>query len=104
MSVSDRAFAGSIPKLYDDHLVPLIFEPYANDAAQRLRALSPSRVLEIAAGTGVVTRALAAALDADAQIVATDLNQAMLNQAAAIGTARPVRWQQADAQDLPFDE
>ena len=104
MSVSDRVFAGSIPKLYDSHLVPLIFEPYAIDAAQRLRALAPLRVLEIAAGTGVVTRALVAALDADAQITATDLNQAMLDEAAARGTARPVVWRQADAQHLPFDD
>jgi len=103
MSVSDRVFAGSIPQLYESQLVPLIFEPYAVDAAQRLHALKPSRVLEIAAGTGVVTRALATVLDPDTQIIATDLNQAMLDQAAATGTVRPVQWRQADAQDLPFD-
>ncbi len=61
-----------------------------------------SEVLEIAAGTGVVTRALAAELDDRVTIVATDLNQAMLDQAAAIGTARPVEWRQADALRLPF--
>jgi SAM-dependent methyltransferase len=102
MSVSDRVFAGSVPQLYETYMVPLIFAPYAADAARRLRALRPARVLEIAAGTGVVTRALASALDTDAQIIATDLNQAMLDQAAASGTARPVQWRQADAQDLPF--
>lgn len=104
MSVSDRIFAGSIPQFYDRHLVPLIFEPYAADAAQRVRTLQPARVLEIAAGTGVVTRALAKALDADVQIIATDLNQAMLDQAATVATARPVQWRQADAQDLPFED
>jgi len=104
VSVSDRVFAGSIPQLYESLMVPLIFAPYAADAARRLHALKPSRVLEIAAGTGVVTRALAATLDADTQIIATDLNQAMLDQAAATGTERAVEWQRADAQDLPFDD
>ena len=100
---SDKLFAGSIPKLYDTHLVPLIFEPYAADVAQRLRATPAARLLEVAAGTGVVTRALAAALPERTSIVATDLNQAMLDQAAAVGTKRPVEWRQADAMQLPFD-
>ena len=87
----DKVFAGSIPQLYDDYLVPLIFEPYATTSPRRAARATPSRVLEIAAGTGVVTRALARALPAATEIVATDLNQAMLDQAAQVGTARPVR-------------
>jgi SAM-dependent methyltransferase len=101
---TDKVFAGSIPKLYETHLVPLIFEPYAADLANRLRSRSLSRVLEIAAGTGVVTRALAAALPDTVAIVATDLNQAMLDQAAAVGTKRAVEWRQADAMQLPFPD
>jgi SAM-dependent methyltransferase len=101
-SASDKFFAGAIPKLYETHLVPLIFAPYAADLAERLAARPLSRVLEIAAGTGVATRALAAALPADAAIVATDLNQAMLDEAAATGAARPIEWRQADAMQLPF--
>ena len=83
--------------------MPLIFEPYAADLAARL-ALRPllGRVLEIAAGTGVVTRAMATALPEAVSIVATDLNQSMLDQAAARGTSRPVTWRQADAVALPF--
>ena len=104
MSTIDTVFAGSIPKFYDAHLVPLIFEPYAGEMAGRLRARPLSRVLELAAGTGVVTRALASMLDKDVAIVATDLNQAMLDEAASIGTARPVEWQQADAMQLPFED
>ncbi len=100
----DRIFAGSIPELYDSVLVPLIFEPYAGDLASRVAALRPSRVLETAAGTGVVTRAMASALASPAELVATDLNQPMLARAAAIGTERPVQWQQADATRLPFDD
>ena len=61
---TDKAFTGSIPKIYETYLVPLIFESYADDIAARLKALPATRVLEIAAGTGVVTRAMASALPA----------------------------------------
>jgi SAM-dependent methyltransferase len=98
----DKIFAGSIPKLYDELLVPLIFEPYAGDIASRLASRKVSRVLEIAAGTGVVTRRLAAALPTDVAIVATDLNRPMLDRAAEVGTTRPVEWREADAMQLPF--
>ncbi|KAA1000886.1 methyltransferase domain-containing protein [Paraburkholderia panacisoli] len=101
---TDTRFAGSIPELYDSHLVPLIFEPYAADLAKRVAVQHPSRVLETAAGTGVVTRAMAYALPMHVDLVATDLNQPMLDRAAAIGTPRPVKWQQADATRLPFDD
>ncbi len=101
---SDKVFAGSIPQLYQTGMVPLIFEPYATDLARRVAARSPRRVLEVAAGTGVVTRALAAALAAPTTIVATDLNQAMLDHAAKIGIAGHVQWLQADAMQLSFDD
>ncbi len=99
---TDRSFSGSIPQLYEHYLVPLIFEPYAKEMAARVAKLQPSSVLEVAAGTGVVTRELAATLSAATSIVATDLNQPMLNHAAAIGTDRTVEWRQADAMRLPF--
>ena len=101
---TDKIFAGSIPKLYNDYLVPLIFEPYAADLASRLASRSVSSVLEMAAGTGVVTRKLATALPKNVSLVATDLNQAMLDLASSVGTARPVEWRQADAMQLPFDD
>jgi predicted O-methyltransferase YrrM len=75
---TDTRFAGSIRELYDSHLVPLIFEPYAADLATRVAVRHPSRVLETAAGTGVVTRTMANALPAQIDLVATDLNQPML--------------------------
>jgi len=99
---SDRTFAGSIPETYDRYLVPLIFEPYAIDLAARLAKLPATALLELAAGTGVVTRRLALELPASVAITATDLNQPMLDQATAIGTSRPVSWRQADAMQLPF--
>jgi ubiquinone/menaquinone biosynthesis C-methylase UbiE len=100
----DQVFAGAIPRVYDAWLVPLIFEPYAADLVARLASRSLSRVLEIAAGTGVVTRRLASALPGHVSIVASDLNQAMLDHAAALGTARAVEWRQADALSLPFED
>jgi SAM-dependent methyltransferase len=101
----DKVFAGSIPAIYDTYFVPLIFAPYAADLARRLSARPPAgRLLEIAAGTGVVTRAMAAALPESTTIIATDLNQAMLDQAIAVGTPRAVEWRQADAMQLPFGD
>jgi ubiquinone/menaquinone biosynthesis C-methylase UbiE len=100
----DKVFSGSIPEVYDTYLVPLIFEPYAHDLARRSAARQPRHVLEIAAGTGVVTRALAETLPLDVHIVATDLNQPMLDRAAKVGTSRNVEWHQADAMTLPFDD
>jgi SAM-dependent methyltransferase len=100
----DAKFTGSIAALYDTYLVPLIFEPYATDLVRRLGVRPVSRVLEIAAGTGVVTRAMAAGLPGSVSIVATDLNQAMLDRASEVGTARAVAWRQADAMQLPFPD
>jgi len=104
MRDTDKAFAGQVPEVYERYLVPLIFEAYAVDIAGRVASRRPARTLEIAAGTGVVTRLLANALPDDASIVATDLNQPMLDRASAVGTSRPVTWRQADAQQLPFED
>ena len=99
---SDIIFDGSIPKLYEMYFVPMVFQPYAADLVSRLPSKSLSNVLEIAAGTGVVTRVLAATLPEKVSIVATDLNEAMLEHARSIGTRRPVEWTQADVMSLPF--
>ena len=101
---SDVVFAGSVPEIYERYLVPLIFQTYASDLAARVESLASGSLLEVAAGTGVVTREMAARLPGTVQVTATDLNQPMLDFAAAIGTTRPVVWQQADVMDLPFDD
>ena len=103
-SNGDRVFSGSIAQLYEQYMVPMIFEPYARDLANRVAACQPAAVLEVAAGTGVVTRHMAARLPDYISIVATDLNQPMLDHAMSIGTRRPVTWRQADAMQLPFDD
>lgn len=105
MSTAPMRFAGAIPELYDALFVPMIFEPYAADLAVRIADRAPSRVLEIAAGTGAVTRALAEILGPDATIVATDLSQDMLDRAAMRqGADHRVTFSQADAQALPFGD
>lgn len=105
MSEGDRVFAGSVPALYERHLVPLIFVPYAEDLAGRVAGTGPGDVLENAAGTGALTRALAARLPAAARLVATDLNGAMLDEAAARQPAgRAVTWRPADMTALPFPD
>jgi ubiquinone/menaquinone biosynthesis C-methylase UbiE len=101
---TDAVFSGSIPSLYDKYLGPLIFEPYAQDLANRLSALNAERVLETAAGTGIVTRALERSLSPRGSIVATDLNQPMLDHAAERLPSSRVSWQKADAQALPFPD
>lgn len=104
MTKVDAVFSGSIPSLYDKYLGPLIFEPYAEDLANRLSALNPKRVLETAAGTGIVTCALLRSLPSGVNIVATDLNQPMLDHAAERVSSERVSWQKADAQALPFPD
>jgi SAM-dependent methyltransferase len=101
---SDAVFAESVPDVYERYLVPLIFEWYAADLVDRMRRVSPGVVLEVAAGTGVVTRAMAAGLDESVAITGTDLSPAMIDYARAVGTRRPVAWRQADVMDLPFDD
>ena len=100
----DVGFTGSIPEMYERYLVPLIFEPYAEDLTERVAGLESRSVLEVACGTGVVTRALSAGLDEAVSITATDLNQPMVDHAADIGTERSVTWQQADVMSLPFPD
>jgi len=101
----DKVFAGSIPELYERFLVPLIFESYALDLAQRLAKTRPAAVLETAAGTGVLTRALASALPAQTRMTITDLNQPMLDHAKGRQPADSrIEWKQADALALPFGD
>lgn len=105
--MNDRAadFIGSIPVFYDDGLGPIFFADFADDIAQRVVALTSTRVLEIAAGTGIVTRRLRDLLPREAHLTATDLNSPMLD--VPRGKFRPdekVEFQPADATALPFPD
>ena len=103
MTATDTVFAGSIPGLYDRYMGPMLFAPYARLVADRAKALRPARILETAAGTGIVTAALHDAFP-EAEIVATDLNQAMLDVAAGRIGSDQVTFAAADAQHLPFSD
>jgi len=103
MQDQELRFSGSVPASYERLMVPLIFRPYADELARRAQKLGPRRILETAAGTGALTRALAETLP-DAEIVATDLNQPMLDVAAEQIASPRGRFTAADAQDLPFDD
>lgn len=105
MPQSESAYAGAAPELYDRLMVPLLFEPYAADMAACVAALHPMAVLETAAGSGAVTRALAPLLARTARYVVTDLNPAMLEQAKS---QQPddvrIEFRAADTLDLPFPD
>jgi ubiquinone/menaquinone biosynthesis C-methylase UbiE len=97
-------FVGSIPELYDRHLGPVLFEPYARDLAARVPARA-KHVLEIAAGTGRLTRQLLAVLPADTVLIATDLNEPMIAEGMRrVGADPRLSWQTADALELPFED
>jgi ubiquinone/menaquinone biosynthesis C-methylase UbiE len=103
MIQNDTVFAGAIPQLYDHCLGATMFAPYAADLAARLADLRIGRLLETAAGTGIVTAALAARMP-EVEIVATDLNQPMLDRAATKPGLERIEFRQADALALPFDD
>ncbi len=105
MPEANAQFVGSIPEIYDRHLGPVLFEPYAADLAARIKVGPDARVVELACGTGILTRRLRDALPHGATLVATDLNEPMLAHAAL--KFRPderVEWRQVDACALPFPD
>ncbi|MDO3434456.1 methyltransferase domain-containing protein [Rhizobium sp. CBN3] len=99
---SPPPFGAGVADLYQALLVPILFEPYALEMAIAAERSKPVSVLEVAAGTGALTRALRARLDPAAEIVATDLSQAMIDVGAPSVTMSRTHWMHADAQDLPF--
>ncbi len=101
--MSDSSFTDEMAQFYESTLVPIIFEPYAADLAIRAKEMDPSSVLEVACGTGVVTRSLAKILPDSCEIIASDLNKAMIKHAEMLGVARKIKWAQADAMALPFE-
>jgi ubiquinone/menaquinone biosynthesis C-methylase UbiE len=104
MTDPNSRFEGTNPEAYHRMLGPMFFAPYASDLATRVARHAPARVLELACGTGIVTSALAALLP-DSAIVATDLNQPMIDFARGVVPTHPnLAWKQADACALPFPD
>ncbi len=103
MSTTAAHFVGSIPENYDQYLGPLIFLDYADDLARRVSNLRPGKVLELASGTGIVTRKLRDMLEPDCELVASDLNPPMLEVAKAkFHQSDSVQFEQVDATKIPF--
>lgn len=103
MSNSNPSFKGTIPRIYDEHLGPLLFEPYALDLMDRIKK-KPASVLEIACGTGIVTSHLRRSLPSSAKLTATDISLDMLNIGRSKMADKRIEWKLADVQQLPFDE
>jgi SAM-dependent methyltransferase len=102
-NTASAQFVGDIPRYYDQDLGPILFQGYAEDLARRAACIGGKDVLEIAAGTGISTLALRAALPASTRLTATDLNAPMLEIARAkLGAPANVAFQPADAMALPF--
>ena len=99
---SHTSFSGSVPGIYDRLLGPVLFESYARDLVARLDRRDGVRVLEVACGTGIVTRRLREELPPASTLVATDLNEPMLDEARKLVPLPDISWQQADAQELSF--
>lgn len=105
MASTHAAFSGSVPQNYDQHLGPLYFDAYADDLVRRVPTTPGLRVLEVAAGTGIVTEKLRRRLDPTSTLTATDLNQAMIDYAVSSRDVNSgVEWQPANAQELPFED
>ena len=98
---ASRVWAEDMSTAYEEYLVPAVFRPYADDLAARVARHRPQVVLELAAGTGVLTNAVMASLP-EARVTATDLNVAMVD----VGSVQvpAATWRQADAMELPFDD
>ncbi|HYR69516.1 MAG TPA: methyltransferase domain-containing protein [Candidatus Dormibacteraeota bacterium] len=105
MQEANATFDGLIPEIYDKHLGAVLFEPYAADLVDRLKPRGPKDVLELACGTGIVTRALLDGLKPRPRLVATDLNEPMIAYARSkVGGEPGLEWRQADASALPFPD
>lgn len=97
------AFSGSIPMNYEKYLGPLFFEPFAKNISNRVKELQPSSVLELACGTGRLTKYLPFAISPGGRIVATDINPAMLEYAKhSLRDLEGIDWKVVDAVELPF--
>ena len=99
------SFGDAIAGLYEQYMVPMVFEPFADDLVSRLSASRLGNVLETAAGTGIVTRKLATLhANAPSTIIATDVSEAMVSLGREICPDRLINWRQMDAASLSFPD
>lgn len=100
----ETTFAGNMPERYDRGMGPVVFEPYAQAVAERLPMTGAVRVLEVAAGTGRLTRHLLSGMPADGVLVATDLSPEMVAVGEQWISDPRLTWKVADAMELPFED
>jgi SAM-dependent methyltransferase len=97
---------GSGPEIYERSLVPAIFAPFAEGLVALAAPTSGARALDIACGTGVVTRALARRVGSTGRVVGLDLNAAMLAAARVVPSVpgTEIEWREGNALALPFPD
>jgi ubiquinone/menaquinone biosynthesis C-methylase UbiE len=98
------AFSGSIPAYYDSYLGPMFFEPFALEMANRISPLTPSHILELASGTGRLTKFLPAVAAPPASIIASDINPSMVRFGSEKAKHKDIHWMEIDAVKLPFKD
>jgi len=86
---------------YETLLSPILFDPYAVHMVEYAARSRPANILEVAAGTGVLTRALRSRMPT-AEIVATDISPAMAAEGRRATEGLEIHWLEADAEKLPF--
>lgn len=104
MSENITTFSGSVPRNYDDYLGPLLFESFAIDLASRVNIAEGSTILELAAGTGRLTRHLINQIPDSASLTATDLNADMLELGKEKIPDEKITWAVVDMLDIPYED
>ena len=104
MANQEWSFVETIPGNYERYLVPIVFQPYAVEMTERIIPMKPQAVLELACGTGVLTRQLRPRLPSGSRLVASDISQGMLDIAQRVVPLDLIEWRCADALQLPFSD
>ena len=103
--MTNPIFTASMPEYYDTYLGPSKFDPVGAELVKRVPPSPPGDLLELACGTGLVTRRLRERLDPSLRVVATDISKPMLDYARAKYASVPgIDWREADAMNLPFSD
>lgn len=93
-------------EMYEHYFVPAMFLPWATILLRHAAPQSRERVLDVACGTGIVARQAAPLVGADGQVVALDMNPAMLAVARALPapSGATINWQEGNAMAMPFPD
>ena len=100
------AYGGSAPEAYERYFVPAIGGPFAHDLIGEAALRPGERVLDVACGTGVVSRLAAERVGADGSVAGLDLSPAMLGVARTVPApvAPTIRWYESTAESMPLPD